>query len=110
MAGALRVLRRLPPDTWLVLQATAPATAAWVIAKHVVGNHEPFFAPIAAAIGLNAARGERGRHAVRLLLGVVVGVIAGELRSRHWAGGTEAWRWPSSPPRRWRGRSAALAS
>ena len=31
-------------------------------------------------------------------------------RSRRWAVGTEAWRWPSSPPRRWRGRSAASAS
>jgi len=58
-----------------------------VIAKHVVGNHEPFFAPIAAAIGLNAARGERGRHAVRLLLGVVVGVIAGELTIAALGGG-----------------------
>jgi hypothetical protein len=79
MARAIRALRRLPSDTWLVLQSTLAATAAWVIAQHVVGNHNPFFAPIAAAVGLNAARGERGRHALRLLLGVVVGVVAGEL-------------------------------
>ncbi len=79
MAGALRALRRLPPDVWLLLQGTVAATAAWVIAEHVVGNHDPFFAPIAAFVGLNAARGERGRNALRLLLGVVIGIVAGEV-------------------------------
>jgi Fusaric acid resistance protein-like len=78
MAGVRRALRRLPPDTWLVLQGTLAATVAWVIAVQVVGNHEPFFAPIAAFVGLNASRGERGRNALRLLLGVVVGIVAGE--------------------------------
>jgi hypothetical protein len=107
MAGALRALRRLPPDTGLVLQGTVAATAAWVIAERVVGNHEPFFAPIAAVVGLNASLGERGLNAVRLLLGVVVGIVAGEQR---WAVGTEAWRWRSSSPRRWRERSAAPES
>jgi Fusaric acid resistance protein-like len=87
MAGALRVLRRLPPDTWLVLQGTLAATAAWVIAVHVVGNHEPFFAPIAAFVGLNASRGERGRNAVRLLLGVFVGIVAGEITLTALGGG-----------------------
>src|SRR3954462_12410124 len=79
MPGPLRALQRLPPDTWLVLQGTAAATAAWVIAERVVGNREPFFAPIAAVVALNASLGERGRNAVRLLLGVVVGIIAGEI-------------------------------
>jgi hypothetical protein len=76
---ATRALRRLLPDLWLVLQGTLAATAAWVIAKHVVGNRQPFFAPMAAVIALNAARGERGRNALRLLLGVIVGILAGEL-------------------------------
>jgi Fusaric acid resistance protein-like len=79
MVGPLRALERLPPETSLVLQGTVAATAAWVIAKQVVGNHEPFFAPIAAVVGLNASLGERGRNALRLLLGVVVGIVAGEI-------------------------------
>jgi Fusaric acid resistance protein-like len=87
MAGALRALRRLPPDTGLVLQGTVAATAAWVIAERVVGNHEPFFAPIAAVVGLNASLGERGLNAVRLLLGVVVGIVAGELTIAALGGG-----------------------
>jgi hypothetical protein len=62
-----------------LLQGTAAATLAWVIARHVVDHHEPFFAPIAAVVALNAARGERGMNALRLLLGVGVGITAGEL-------------------------------
>ena len=87
MVGPRRALQRLPPDTGLVLQGTAAATAAWVIAEHVVGNHEPFFAPIAAFVALNASLGERGRNALRLLLGVVVGIVAGELTVAALGGG-----------------------
>jgi hypothetical protein len=87
MARALRALRRLPPDTWLVLQGTLAATAAWVIATRIVGNHEPFFAPISAFVALNASRGERGRNAVRLLFGVVIGIVAGELTITALGGG-----------------------
>ena len=74
-----RALRRLGAYAWPLLQGTAAATAAWVIAKHLVDHHEPFFAPIAAVVALNASRGERGSNAVRLLVGVVVGIVAGEL-------------------------------
>jgi Fusaric acid resistance protein-like len=87
MARALRALRRLPPDAWLVVQGTVAATAAWVIAERVVGNHEPFFAPIAAVVALNASLGERGLNAVRLLLGVVVGIVSGELTIAALGGG-----------------------
>ena len=48
------------------MQGTLAATAAWVIAKHVIGNHEPFFAPIAAVVALNAPIGDRGLQVVRL--------------------------------------------
>ena len=60
-------------DASPVVQGTAAATAAWVIANYVIDHHEPFFAPIAAVIALNAPLGERGLNAVRLLAGVVVG-------------------------------------
>src|SRR4051794_2257412 len=87
MAGALRALRRLPPDTWMVLQGVVAATAAWVIAERVVGDHDPFFAPIAAFVGLNAALGEGGLNAVRLLFGAIVGIGAGELTITALGGG-----------------------
>lgn len=62
-----------------LLQGTAAATIAWVIAKRVAGHPDPFFAPLAAFISLNAPLGERGRNALRLLLGVLIGIVAGEL-------------------------------
>jgi hypothetical protein len=64
---------------WPVLQGTAAATVAWVIAVDVIDHHQPFFAPVAAVIALNAPLGERGLNAVRLLLGVVLGIGAAEL-------------------------------
>jgi len=77
-AGA-RSLRRVVADAWPLLQGTGAATAAWLIAKFVLDHPEPFFAPIAALVALNTALGERGRNALRLLQGVIVGIAVGEL-------------------------------
>jgi uncharacterized membrane protein YgaE (UPF0421/DUF939 family) len=71
--------RRTARAAWPLLQGTAAATIAWIIAKHVALHPQPFFAPIAAVIGLNAPFGERGSHTLRLLLGVFVGIIVAEL-------------------------------
>jgi uncharacterized membrane protein YgaE (UPF0421/DUF939 family) len=71
--------RRLSANAWPILQAALAATAAWVIANHVVDHPHPFFAPIAAVVSLNAARGERGSNTMRLVLGVMVGILVGEL-------------------------------
>ncbi|KGN30883.1 hypothetical protein N802_05665 [Knoellia sinensis KCTC 19936] len=60
------------------MQATVAATTAWVIARQLIDDHIPFFAPIAAVVALNASRGERGLNAVRVVLGVFVGIVAGE--------------------------------
>jgi hypothetical protein len=61
-----------------IFQGTAAATLAWIIARFVANNHEPFFAPIAAVVALNASPGERGSNAVRLLIGVFVGILVGD--------------------------------
>jgi uncharacterized membrane protein YgaE (UPF0421/DUF939 family) len=66
-------------DAWLLVQGAAAATVAWVLAKDVFHHYQPFFAPIAALIALNASLGERGLNAVRLLEGVVLGIIVSEL-------------------------------
>jgi uncharacterized membrane protein YgaE (UPF0421/DUF939 family) len=66
-------------DVWLLVQGAAAATVAWVLAKDVFGHYQPFFAPIAALVALNASLGERGLNAIRLLLGVVIGIIVSEL-------------------------------
>ena len=74
-----RAVARATSYAWPLLQGTAAATLAWVVAKYGLGHEQPFFAPVAAIIGLNATVGERGLHAIRLLQGVVVGIIVGEL-------------------------------
>ena len=62
-----------------VLQGTAAATVAWALATEVFGHDRPFFAAIAAIVALNAPLGRRGGNALRLLLGVIVGILVGEL-------------------------------
>jgi hypothetical protein len=66
-------------DLWLLVQQTAAATAAWLIAKDVLGHPQPFFAPISAIVALNTSLGERGLNALRLLQGVILGIGVGEL-------------------------------
>ena len=54
-----RVVARATSYAWPLLQGAA-AALAWVIAKHGLGHEQPFFAPVAAIIGLNATVCERG--------------------------------------------------
>jgi hypothetical protein len=72
---------------WPVLQQTIAATVAWFIATHVVQHHQPFFAPIAAVVALNTSLGERGLNALKLLAGVVLGIVTGEVAIRLLGGG-----------------------
>ena len=72
-------LRRVAANAWPLLQSTAAATAAWWLARWLNNHPDPFFAPIAAVVALNASRGQRGANALRLLAGVIVGILAGEL-------------------------------
>lgn len=72
-------LRRTVRAAVPLLQLTAAATAAWLIALQLGGRDEPFFAPIAVVVALSSPLGERGSNAIRLLLGVMVGISAGEL-------------------------------
>jgi peptidoglycan/LPS O-acetylase OafA/YrhL len=59
--------RKLLADAWPLLQGTAAAMAAWVIATHLFDHHQPFYAPIAAVVALTAL-GERGLNALQLLV------------------------------------------
>jgi hypothetical protein len=88
-AGA-RALQRVLADGWPLLQRTGAATVAWLIAKYAVDHPEPFFAPIAAVVALNTSLGERGLNAVRLLQGVVLGIVVGELTLAVLGGSVEA--------------------
>jgi uncharacterized membrane protein YccC len=73
--GAGRVRAQL----WPVVQTAAAAGLAWVIADHLLGHPQPFFAPVAAIIALGATRGQRARRAIELMLGVALGIGLADL-------------------------------
>jgi uncharacterized membrane protein YgaE (UPF0421/DUF939 family) len=76
--GTTTLLRSQAANAWPALQGAGAATVAWALARQLGGPHDPFFAPIAAFVALNAPLGERGLNAIRLLLGVFVGIAVGE--------------------------------
>lgn len=77
-----RAAGRLHEGSYRIVLAAATASAAWVLAQLVLGQGAPIFAPIAAVVCLTDSAGVRGRRAVRLLGGVCVGVVVGEVASR----------------------------
>jgi uncharacterized membrane protein YgaE (UPF0421/DUF939 family) len=58
-------------------QTAIAAGAAWELARRIPGHTQPFFAPIAAVIGLVAEPGMRGRQTIRLIAGVALGISIG---------------------------------
>ncbi|WP_051049621.1 FUSC family protein [Nocardiopsis ganjiahuensis] len=78
-AVAVETRERVSSHASLIVLAVIAAALAWTIAGGLIKDHSPFFAPIAAVIALNASGAERGANALRLLMGVFVGILAGEL-------------------------------
>ena len=70
---------RLPTNAWFILQAAGAAGIAYFLAANLLGNEQPFFAPVAAVVTLGLAPGERGRRALEVALGVVVGLAVADL-------------------------------
>lgn len=75
---------------WRMTQAAIAAGIAWELAILLPGHARPFFAPIAAVVALGADRGRRGRQAVELVVGVVLGIATGTLVVL--AAGAGAWQ------------------
>src|SRR3712207_2862995 len=61
-------------NVWPILQTSVAASLSYFLAAVVLGNEQPFFAPIAAVVTLGLAPGQRGRRAVEVALGVAVGL------------------------------------
>jgi len=70
---------RLPTNARFILQAAAAAGSAYFLAANLLGHAQPFFAPVAAVVTLSLAPGERGRRALEVALGVVVGLVIADL-------------------------------
>ncbi len=75
IAGA----ERLRANIWPILQTALAASLAYLLAAVVLGNEQPFFAPIAAVISLGLTLGQRGRRAVEVVFGVTVGLLVADL-------------------------------
>ena len=79
-ASLERVRRRFDRGTvGRLLLSTLAAGLAWELAVRVAGHPRPFFAPIAVLIALQARPGTRGAQAIRLLLGVALGIVVGAI-------------------------------
>ena len=72
-------LVRLRENLLPVGQTATAAALAWLLANSVLGHQNPVFAPIAAIVSLGATRGQRAQRAIELILGVALGITAGDL-------------------------------
>jgi hypothetical protein len=83
--------RRLDGETLgRIAQSAVAAGLAWEIALQIPKHGTPFFAPIAAVIGLAADRGRRGRQAIDMIVGVALGILIGAAIVE--VAGTGAWQ------------------
>jgi fusaric acid resistance family protein len=83
MANTRRTIReraahvaRLSPA---IGQTALAASLAWEAAVHIAGHRTPFFAPVAAIIGLGVVLNQRAVRAVQIVAGVCVGVLVADL-------------------------------
>lgn len=70
---------RLRANGWSILQTALAAGLSYLLAGAVLGNEQPFFAPIAAVVTLSVSLGQRGRRAAEVALGVAVGLLVADL-------------------------------
>ncbi|MTK04857.1 hypothetical protein FF096_23010 [Micromonospora sp. CP22] len=63
----------------LAVQAGVAAALAWTLAHELLGHPSPVFAPSAAVGTIAAAIGRRTRRTVELLIGVLAGLLVGDV-------------------------------
>lgn len=80
----------LRPSFVRIFEASVAAALAWWLARLIPHHPRPFFAPVAAVIAMGAPTGTRGRQALDLMVGVVLGIgIATAIAT---AAGTGTWQ------------------
>ena len=80
----------LRASLWRIAQAAVAAALAWWLARQIPHHPRPFFAPIAAVIAMVAVPGTRGRQALDLIFGVLIGIGVAALVIL--AAGTGTWQ------------------
>lgn len=67
-------------DRWvLIVQIGVAVLLSWLVAKHVLGHPNPFFAPVTAILCLGLTYGQRLRRIAEVTIGVAIGVLVGDL-------------------------------
>lgn len=74
---ARRARERIADAGGSVVEAPVAAGLAWYIAHNLLGHHQPFFAPTAAAVSISKKRALRGQRAVQMIVGVLLGIGVG---------------------------------
>lgn len=72
-------VRRLRAVLWPITQTSVAAGLAWYIAHRLLGEPQPFFAPMTAVVCLSATNLVRARRAGQMIVGVSLGILLGEL-------------------------------
>ncbi|WP_210491830.1 FUSC family protein [Patulibacter sp. SYSU D01012] len=72
-------LRRVGDARLAIVQTAVAAALAWALARVLVGQPAPFFAPVAAVVTVGLARGAPLRRAVEIGLGVATGIALADL-------------------------------
>ncbi len=80
--GARAAIARLRRSGWRIVEGTAAAALAWVIAVRLVHHTAPFFAPAAALIAIGVTRGQRIHRTVEIVVGVALGVLVADVIAR----------------------------
>lgn len=70
---------RVRASWWGVLQCAVGGALAWSLAESVLHHRAPFFASVAAIVGLGVSYAQRLRRIVEIALGVALGVGLGDL-------------------------------
>ncbi|MFF4169376.1 aromatic acid exporter family protein [Streptomyces sp. NPDC001744] len=73
------IRKRVGDNLWPMVQQAVAAALSWWIADDLIDHHVPLFAPIATLVALNTPLGGRGTNTVRVLVGVITGVVVGDL-------------------------------
>lgn len=59
--------QRMASAGWTIVQTPVAVGLAWYVAHSVLGEPEPFFAPMAAVLSLSAVTVLRGQRALQVL-------------------------------------------
>src|SRR5689334_16531687 len=74
-----KVLRRWSAGWSDALASAVGAGLAWALASQLLGHPQPVFAAVAAVVCLAPGLPSRGRQAVNMMLGLITGILVGEI-------------------------------